>query len=325
MTHPLGVVDGTFAGTNPHANYTLQLNELGRDHIPTLVELPDVGPHARGIGKLLGSIEVPFERRSYGWQIQRGTRINSADQLRAISHRDSIIQALSDVAAEDAVPHVAVRLAGPVTLLTEAMLPGGQRILRDPGARQDVAAAWTSGVSGLLARIHAVLGSRVTLIVSEHCAQDVADGKIRTVSGADLERAVDISEIRAYWQAIDELDADILLDTAPTMRYTAAEVSSVLTTWPTQRNAETEKTWETVDNLLGQERPVGFVLTPRSDPERYAEELVEQYLDWGLNPAGLEHLRFIRTFHHASERTAGAGFERLRTLAEHAGGYAATL
>lgn len=324
MTHPLGVVDGTFAGTNPHDSYTLQLNELGRDHIPALVELPDIGPHARGIGKLTGSLELPVERRPYGWQLQRGTRINSADQLRAISHRDSIIQALSDVAAEDAVPHLAVRLAGPVTLLTEAMLPGGQRILRDPGARQDVAAAWTAGVSTLISKIHAVLGSHVTLIVREHRAQDVADGKIRTVSGADLERAVDVSEIRSYWQAIDALDADVLLDTAPTMRCTAAEVTSVLTTWPMQRNAETEQTWETIDTLLGQERPVGFVLTPRSNPERYAEELVEQYLEWGLNPAGLEYLRFIRSFQYASQRSAGAGLEWLRTVAEHAGGYATT-
>lgn len=325
MTHPLGVVDGTFTGTDPHASYALQLNELGPGHIPALVELPDRGPHVHGIGKLTGLLDVPFERRTYGWQIQRSTRINSADQLRAVSHLDSSLQALSDTAADDAVAHLSVRLPGPVSLLTDAMLPGGQRILRDAGARQDLAAAWTDGASTLIARIHALLGSRVTLIVTEHGAQDVAHGKIRTVSGADLERAVDVSEIRAYWQAIDELDADILLDTVASMRDTAAEVTSLLIPWPTQQNAQAEKTWETVDKLLGNERPVGCILTPRTDPEHYAEELIEQYLDWGLDPDGLEHLRFIRSFHRADQRTAGAGFEWLRVVAEHAGGYAATL
>src|SRR5699024_5040153 len=113
LTHPIGVVDGTFAGTDPHAVYALQLNELGAPHIPALVELPDVGPHATGLGKVIANMGLPFELRPYGWQLQRGTRRNAAIQLRAVSHRNSIIQAMADVAADDDVPAVSVRLAGP--------------------------------------------------------------------------------------------------------------------------------------------------------------------------------------------------------------------
>ena len=76
MTQPIGVVEGTFAGTDPHAVYALELSEIGSPHIPALAELPDVGPHATGLGKIAANISLPFELRTYGWQLQRGDRIS---------------------------------------------------------------------------------------------------------------------------------------------------------------------------------------------------------------------------------------------------------
>lgn len=322
---PVGLVDGTFAGTDLHAVYELQRNEIGAPHIPALVELPDVGPHATGIGKVVANLSVPFELRSYGWQLQHGERISASDQLRATSHRDSAIQAMSDIAADDAVPEVSVRLLGPVVLMMSGWLPSGQRILRDPGARADIAGAWAEGAATLIARIRAVLGASPTVLIDEHHAHMAVNGQVRTASGASFERSIDVSEVRSYWQAAVAQDATMLIETSAELREPAAEVGGLVLDWPTGRNRLTEQTWELIDGLVQAQTPVALNIEHRDNPERYAEELVEQYLDWGASPEGLEHIRFVRRFHGAAEREAGSGLQWLRALADHAAGYTATL
>lgn len=325
MTHPVGMVDGTFCGTDPHAVYALQLQELGTPHIPALAELPDVGPHAHDLGKVIANLSLPFELRPYGWQLQRGDRINSAIQRRAISHRNAVLQALADIAADDAVPVVSVRVLGPVALLVEGMLPSGQRILRDPGARTDLVAAWFDGMRDLIARVDQVLGAQVSLIIQEHHAHDVVQGRVRSVSGADIERALDESHVRSYWQLTEALDAQVFIETPVEMRPTAAAVGSIALDWPTGRSTQTEADWELIDQLVTAQKPVALHLRRRSDGQRYAEELIQQYLDWGLDPAGLEHIRFVRSFHQETEIAVGTGLEWLRTVTEHASGFATSL
>lgn len=323
--HPVGLVDGTFRGTDPRAFYALQRQEIGPPHIPALAELPDVGPHATGLGKVTANLPLPFELRSYGWQLQRGDRISSVDQLRATSHRDSIIQAMADVAQDEAIPEVSVRLIGPVTLMTSAWLPSGQRVIRDEGARTDIAGAWAEGVANLTARISSVLGAHTTVIADEHAAVAAVDGTVRTASGASFERSLDVNEVRAIWQTATSPDATMLLHTTEAMHATAAEASGILVDWPKDRNRATERTWQLIDGLLHAETPVALRIENRANVERYAEELIGQYLDWGLNDANLEHVRLVHAFHQQPETEVGAGLQALRLLAEHAAGYAATL
>lgn len=325
MTQPVGVVDGTFAGTDLHAVYTLQLQEVGAAHLPALAELPEVGPHATGIGKVTANLNMPFELRTYGWQLQRGDRISSVDQLRATSHRNSTIQALADAAADDAVPNVSVRLAGPVALMTTGWLPSGQRILGDPGARADIVEAWADGVASLIARIRAVLGSAVTLNIQEHSAHLAVAGKIPTASGAGFERPIDVAEVGSGWQVVADQDASVLFDAHSEMTPTAASAGGVLLEVPRGRSRMTERTWELIDSLVQTETPVGLRLEHRNNPQRYAEEVVQQYLDWGLELQRLEHLRLIRQFQAESERETGAGLQWLRLLADHAADYAKSL
>ena len=325
MTQPTGVVDATFAGTDPHAVYALQLSEFGPPHVSALAELPAVGPHATGLGKVAASSSLPMELRTYGWQLQRGNRISSADQRRARTHRDSIIQAFVDVTQGAHIPEVSVRLPGPVTTVIEAMLPSGQRIVRDHGARQDVAGAWAEAVAELTSRIHDVIGAQTTIFVQEPQAQRAVDGKIRSVSGADVERALDISEVRSMWQLAAHTDATLLIDTTAGLASTAAEVGSVAMELPVGRTQRTEETWELVDSLVSAETPVGLYLPHNTTPELFAEDFIQQYLDWGLTPAGLEHVRLTLQLVSGAEREVGTGLEWLRTVAEHAAGYLATL
>lgn len=325
MTTPVGLVDGTFAGTDLHAVYELQRNEIGAPHIPALVELPDVGPHATGFGKVAANLSVPFELRSYGWQLQHGARISASDQLRAASHRDSAIQAMADVAADDAVPEVSVRLLGPVALMMSGWLPSGQRILRDAGARDDIAGAWAEGAATLIARIRAVLGAAPTILVDERQAHLAVNGQVRTASGASFERSIDVSEVRSYWESAVAQEASVLLETSDELVETAADVSGIMLDWPQGRNRTTERTWQRVDGLVQAGSPVALQVEHHDNPERYAEELVEQYLDWGVSHKGLEHVYFVRRFDRAGELETGSGLQWLRVLVDHAAGYAATL
>lgn len=325
MTHPVGVVDGTFAGTDLHAVYRLQLGEIGAPHVPALAELPDIGPHATGIGKVVANLSLPFELRSYGWQLQRGHRISAIDQVRATSHRDSVIQAMADTAADDAVPEVSVRLSGPVALMLSGWLPSGQRILRDPGARDDIAGAWVEGAATLVARIRSVLGAAPTILIDEAHADKAVSGRVRTASGAGFERAIDISEVRSMWEVAVDQDATVLIETSDALITNAAEIGGVVVDWPRGRNRKTEQTWELVDGLVKSQTPVGLHLQHRENPQRYAEELIQQYLDWGVSSHGLEHIRLLKRFDRASVSQAGAGLQWLRSVADHAAGYASTL
>ena len=325
MTHPVAVVDGTFAGTDLHAAYKLQLDEIGSPNIPALVELPQVGPHATGLGKLAANLGLPIERRSYGWQLQHGHRISSADQLRAISHRDSVIQALADVAAGHDVPAVSVRLPGPVTTMTAGWLPSGQRIIRDPAARADIAAAWAEAAAALIERIRSVTGAATTLTVQEGDAAQAVNGRIRTASGAGFERSLDIAEIRSYWQTIADQDAVMLFDVSAQLQATAAEICGVTLEWPQGRSHATERVWELVDGLVRAETPVGLQLEQHGDPHRDAERRIQQYLDWGLAPESLEYVRLFHRFDKATEAQAGTGLRWLALCAKHAGQYMASL
>lgn len=325
MTQPVGMVDGTFAGTDLHAVYRLQLREIGAPHLPALAELPAVGPHATGAGKVIANLSLPFELRSYGWQLQRGDRITAVDQLRATSHRDSTIQALADVAENTPVPELSVRLLGPIAMMTSGWLPSGQRILRDPGARADIAGAWAEAVQALIARIRTVLGAAPTVLVQEHDAQLAVDGQIRSASGAGFERSLDPAELRSIWQLIPNQNATMLLEAPPELAAIAAETTGVVLQWPQGRSRATEQTWELVDRLIQTKTPVGLHLEHRADPQRYAEELIGQYLDWGLAPENLGQLRMVRKFQAESEAQTGAGLQWLRVLADHAGEYAGAL
>ena len=236
-----------------------------------------------------------------------------------------MIQALVDIAQHDDVPEVSVRLPGPVTTMIEAMLPSGQRILRDPGARYDVAAAWVDAVENLTSRIHDVIGAQTTLFVQEPQAGQAVEGRIRSVSGADVERALDRNEVRSMWQQAANTDATVLIDTTPELAATAAEVGSVALALPTGRTHQAERTWELVDSLVSAKQPVALYLPRHGDPNRFAEEFIHQYLDWGLPPEGICYLRLTSRFEMGSEQTVGPGLEWLRTMAEHAPGYLSTL
>ena len=325
MTASVGLVDGTFAGTDLHAVYELQSREIGPPHIPALAELPDVGPHATGVGKLAANLSVPLELRSYGWQLQHGARISASDQLRATSHRDSAIQAMADIAADDAIPGVSVRLLGPVTLMMLGWLPSGQRILRDPGARADIASAWAEGAATLSARIRAVLGATATIVIDERQVHRAVTGRVPTASGAGFERSIDVTEVQSYWQAIQSQDATMLLETSGELAGTAAQVGGIVLDWPHGRSTATELTWQRIDHLVQAGTPVALHLNRRDNPKRYAEELIEQYLDWTASPNGLEHVHFVHRFDQAGATETGSGLQWLRMLADHAAGYAATL
>src|SRR5699024_4298326 len=96
--------------------------------------------------------------------------------------------------------------------------------------------------------------------------------------------------------------------------------------WPTCRSQRTEDTWQLVDQLVSTQQPVALHLPGQSQgAESYAEGLIQQYLDWGLDVADLQYLRIVHRIDGGTQRQVGAGLEWFQTVMEHATGYLTTL
>lgn len=323
MSQPIAVLDATWAGTDPHAVYRLQFGEISPPHSVALAEMPAVGPNATGLGKIAGIMSQPWELRPYGWQLQTGQRITNKDQLRARSHLHSTIQALSDVAQDRPVTNVTVRLQGPIATMTTGMLPSGQRIIGDHGARQHVVEAWAEGTTQLATTIEQILGATTTVLVEEHSAQQAIEGTLRTVAGADVERALDRAEVVEAWELLGSLEPTVLIDTTQQLHPIAAANGSIITQWPTGRTQHTEDTWQRIAQAVDAHQPVGVRLQDRTDAEYYAEELIDQYVDWGLPLAGLGHVRMIQSItHEHTELQAGRRLQHFQATVNHAAQYA---
>lgn len=179
------------------------LGELGAPQLPVLPELSVAGiSDATGrSATMLSGLSV--DRQPYGW------RLVSADSVpgrRATSWFHQGVDALVDVAGEQgiAVPRLALRVLGPVSLMARLWLPGGERALRDHGARADILASWVEGVAARLERMHSLTGARLSLAVAEPEAQQVLAGTVPTASGYRTVRSLDRSELRSHWRTAAE-------------------------------------------------------------------------------------------------------------------------
>lgn len=191
---------GGLPGTDPRAAAAWILGELRDPHLPVLPEL-----HAPGRSDATGRAavmltELPVDRQPYGWRL---VSAESAPARRAASWFAQGLDAFVDVAGEHelSVPRLGLRVLGPVSLMARLWLPGGERALRDHGARADIMASWADGVAEQLVRIHRLTGARLHLVVDEPEARDALAGTIPTASGYRTVRSLDRSEARSHWRA----------------------------------------------------------------------------------------------------------------------------
>lgn len=143
--------------------------------------------------------ELPVDRQPYGWRL---VSAESVPARRAASWFGHGLDAFVDVAGEQgiSVPRLGLRVLGPVSLMARLWLPGGERALRDHGARADIMASWADGVAAQLDRIHRLTAAKMHLMVAEPEALGTLTGTIPTASGYRTVRSLDRSEVRSHWR-----------------------------------------------------------------------------------------------------------------------------
>lgn len=179
---------GTGVGSLPGVD-ALESARIVAGELPDLlhlVELPARGPGADMVGRtgsLLCSVEPGFgmETTSDGWRIS-GSRGRA--MRRGQSWIDQDLDCLQEVAAAYDGP-LKVQVAGPWTMAAAVELRGGERMLRDPGAVDDCAAALAEVAVRHVddVRRRFPRASSILLQVDEPALPGVLAGSIGTASG----------------------------------------------------------------------------------------------------------------------------------------------
>jgi methionine synthase II (cobalamin-independent) len=159
-----------------------------------VVELPQRGPGADMIGRtggMLAGVEIGFclETTSEGWRLagSLGRQMRRAQSLLAED-----LDAL-EATSEGYRGPVKCQVVGPWTMAASVELRSGERMLRDPGAVDELADALAHAVATQVAdlRRRVPVAARVLVQVDEPALPAVLEGRIGTASGLSTYSAVD--------------------------------------------------------------------------------------------------------------------------------------
>lgn len=158
-----------------------------------VAELPARGPGADMIGRtggLLARVErsLSLETTPVGWRVAGGL---GRDARRAQSFLGEDLDALEESAIDYSGP-IKAQLVGPWTLAAAVELPGGERILRDPGAVRDIAEALAEATVLHVDELRRRFPKASAFVVQfdEPSLPAVLAGRIGTSSGLSSYRAV---------------------------------------------------------------------------------------------------------------------------------------
>ncbi len=170
---------GSWPGTDPREAAATIIGELG--DLPHLVELPARGVGADMIGRVSALlVDLRFDSTTRGYRL--------ADRPGAVSRRardllrvdlDALEEAWETAGLAGSGRALKVQAAGPLTLAAEVELPGGHRVLSDPGAVRDLSESLAEGLAQHVAEIRRRLGAEVVVQLDEPRLTAVLDGSLR--------------------------------------------------------------------------------------------------------------------------------------------------
>ncbi|WP_040781176.1 methionine synthase [Nocardia pneumoniae] len=223
MTEPLrirgGIATGvgSWPGTDPREAAATIVGELGE--LPHLVELPNRGAGADLIGRasaLLVDLRFDTTPRGYRLAPRPGAVSRRAHDLLR-TDLDALEEAWENAGSSGRGRVVKVQAAGPLTLAAQVELPGGHRVLTDPGAVRDLSESLAEGLAQHVAEVGKRLGAQVVLQLDEPSSTAVLDGSLPGVSVLNTVRALPEPE------ALAVLDTVITGQSAPVLVHTCAE------------------------------------------------------------------------------------------------------
>lgn len=188
---------GPLPGTSLADAADVVLSETG--DLPHIPDLPARGLGADGIGRTATLLEaVSVDRGPRSWIM------TDRPQLLTRRTRDLLDRDLDDLEATwgTTVPQMKLQVTGPWTLAASIELASGHRVITDPGAARDLAAALVEGVNAHAAALARRFHAEITVQLDEPLLADVAAGlpgvtrfnPIRPVNPRDLsERLADVT------------------------------------------------------------------------------------------------------------------------------------
>lgn len=188
----LHVVHGELADAADSAEAT------GVQPLPYLPELPDRGPGADMLGRTAHLlIEMPVDLQPQGWRLTARPGMD-ADRTGAWWRQD--LDELAEV-FDGWRGRFKVQLTGPWTLAAGLWLPGGERVLSDPGAVRDLQLSLAEGVAEHVRAVSRLLpDASVVLQLDEPSLPTVLAGRVRSSSGYRALPAPESGLVRARLQ-----------------------------------------------------------------------------------------------------------------------------
>jgi hypothetical protein len=182
---------------------------VGEFDVPHLVELPARGPGADLVGRTLGLVvagtgEFAAETTPTGWRL--GALRSGGEPGRQMRRAVAWLGEDADRLEEHLDGYVGpakAQVAGPWTLAAALESARGTRVLADPGACRDLAAALAEAVAAHVAEVRRrVPGASWILQLDEPGLPTVLAGRIRTASGRGALRVPGPAEVRAVLAAV---------------------------------------------------------------------------------------------------------------------------
>lgn len=184
---------------------------VGELDIPHLVELPARGPGADMVGRALALIrertgEFAAETTTTGWRLAGGR--SGGDPGRAMRRGTSWLAEDCDRLEEQLqgfAGTVKVQVTGPWSIAAAVETGQGHRLVADPGACADLAAALSEAAVGLLRDLRRRLPmAELALQVDEPSLPTVLAGRVRTPSGRGAVRTPELAEVVADLRRVTE-------------------------------------------------------------------------------------------------------------------------
>lgn len=290
MTFPSGI--GSWPGADP-VTPARQVRDLLSDNgIPYLVELPDRGPGADLIGRTAAAlVDLEVDLQPSGWRLAP-TADRNVRRGRAFLRDD--LDVLAETYHGWQGP-LKVALAGPWTLAASLWLPRGERVVTDAGACRDLVQSLAETVRVLAAQVRAAVpGAQVIIQLDEPGLPAVLEGALRSASGLNQVRPVDLPIVRDGLATVREAhDGRVVVHCCapkvPTALLRAVDVEVSLDT-----ALLTPGAWEGVAELVESGRTLWAGAIPTdaagTHPGAFVETLTDAWHRVGLPDAALADL-----------------------------------
>jgi methionine synthase II (cobalamin-independent) len=172
---------------------------FGESDLPYVPELPARGPGSDMIGRTMSRLALVDPAFSVsttpsGWRLSDRP---GRDVRRALSWWGEDLDAVQEQATGFA-GSLKVQLAGPLTMAASVELVSGEKVLRDEGARRDVAAATAEAAVALIAELRSrVSQAHIVVQLDEPGLAAVLNGSVPTASGLTKYRPVELAEVES--------------------------------------------------------------------------------------------------------------------------------